>query len=382
MEAVGLTILILSLAALAQTAVDCFQSVQLGKNFGTDFQTTCIRLDNAQLQLSRWGKALELSRQQHAISSRLASCVSGDLASFSHRGHTALSIAAQRGHRRSCVDSLLASGKFSVNVPGPRGRTPLSLAAGAGHDHVVVRLLEEEDIDVGVPDSFGASPVSWAVTSDSPSTSEILFQSGKSNLGALDDSDRCALSWACEYGSRGCVRILIEHGVAVNVQDKSGKTPLMHAVISGELKIVRWLVQRDVGSIHLRDNCDGWAPIAWTLDGSERPRNAELLMPYVVDGLQDGGWVSVFDTALRWGAFAIAQLMAKNEVLDINASDEAGRTALWHAADKGQVEIVRRILARADVTTSDSDINGDTPYSRAALHQHEEICEMLLQYRT
>ncbi|KJY02432.1 small s protein [Zymoseptoria brevis] len=79
MEAIGLTISILSLAALAQTAVDCFQSVQLGKNFGTDFQTTCIRLDNAQLQLSRWGKALELSRQQHAISSLEASVTAQDV---------------------------------------------------------------------------------------------------------------------------------------------------------------------------------------------------------------------------------------------------------------------------------------------------------------
>jgi hypothetical protein len=41
--------------------VDCFEYVQLGHSFGTNFQTSSLKLDNARLRLSRWGQAVGLS---------------------------------------------------------------------------------------------------------------------------------------------------------------------------------------------------------------------------------------------------------------------------------------------------------------------------------
>jgi hypothetical protein len=50
----------LSVAALFNNAVDCFEYIQLGRNFGTDYQTCQIRLDIARLRLSRWGTAVDV----------------------------------------------------------------------------------------------------------------------------------------------------------------------------------------------------------------------------------------------------------------------------------------------------------------------------------
>jgi hypothetical protein len=61
MEAGGLAVGILALASLFNNAVDCFEYVQLGRSFGTDFQTCLLKLDNARLRLSRWGQAVGLS---------------------------------------------------------------------------------------------------------------------------------------------------------------------------------------------------------------------------------------------------------------------------------------------------------------------------------
>ncbi|OAG06629.1 uncharacterized protein CC84DRAFT_1162983 [Paraphaeosphaeria sporulosa] len=61
MEPVGLTVGVVSLASLFNNAVDCFEYVQLGRNIGKDFQTSMLKLDNARLRLSRWGKAVSLS---------------------------------------------------------------------------------------------------------------------------------------------------------------------------------------------------------------------------------------------------------------------------------------------------------------------------------
>jgi hypothetical protein len=63
MEPAGLAVGVIALAGMFNNAVDCFEFVQLGRNIGKDFQTDLLKLDNARLRLSRWGKAAGLSGQ-------------------------------------------------------------------------------------------------------------------------------------------------------------------------------------------------------------------------------------------------------------------------------------------------------------------------------
>ena len=44
-ELFGIVAGTLSVAGLFNNAVDCFEYIQLGRNFGTDYQTCRIRLD-------------------------------------------------------------------------------------------------------------------------------------------------------------------------------------------------------------------------------------------------------------------------------------------------------------------------------------------------
>jgi hypothetical protein len=59
-EAAGLVVGVIALAGLFNNTVECFEFVQLGRTFGKDFQTSQLKLDNARLRLSRWGKSLGL----------------------------------------------------------------------------------------------------------------------------------------------------------------------------------------------------------------------------------------------------------------------------------------------------------------------------------
>jgi hypothetical protein len=59
-EAAGLVVGVVALAGLFNNTVECFEFVQLGRTFGKDFQTSQLKLDNARLRLSRWGKSLHL----------------------------------------------------------------------------------------------------------------------------------------------------------------------------------------------------------------------------------------------------------------------------------------------------------------------------------
>ena len=79
MEAGGLAVGIVTLANLFNNAVDCFEYVQLGRNFGTNFQTSLLKLENARLRLSRWGQAVGLSGDpQNAPSLQAVAIAAGD----------------------------------------------------------------------------------------------------------------------------------------------------------------------------------------------------------------------------------------------------------------------------------------------------------------
>ncbi|SCO78477.1 related to Heterokaryon incompatibility protein s [Fusarium oxysporum] len=60
-EIFGVVASALSVAALFNNVVDCFEYIQLGRNFGEDYQTCQVKLDIARLRLSRWGDAVKIN---------------------------------------------------------------------------------------------------------------------------------------------------------------------------------------------------------------------------------------------------------------------------------------------------------------------------------
>ncbi|KAL8873244.1 MAG: hypothetical protein Q9198_007057 [Flavoplaca austrocitrina] len=63
MEPAGLAVGVLAIAGLFNNAVDCFEYVQIGRNFGQRYQTGLLILDGARLRLSRWGQSVGLSHE-------------------------------------------------------------------------------------------------------------------------------------------------------------------------------------------------------------------------------------------------------------------------------------------------------------------------------
>jgi hypothetical protein len=62
-EAAGLAVSVIALTSLFNNAVECFEFIQLGRTLGTSFQTSQLKLGNARLRLSRWGKSLRLDEE-------------------------------------------------------------------------------------------------------------------------------------------------------------------------------------------------------------------------------------------------------------------------------------------------------------------------------
>lgn len=60
MEPVGLGIGIAGLAGAFTACIDCFEYIQLGRQFGQDYGKSLLKLDTAKLCISRWGAAIGL----------------------------------------------------------------------------------------------------------------------------------------------------------------------------------------------------------------------------------------------------------------------------------------------------------------------------------
>jgi hypothetical protein len=66
MEPVSLSVSVVALVSLFDSALNCFKHVKVAKSFGSDYQTHVLRLQNLRLRLSRWGEAVGLGKQSTA----------------------------------------------------------------------------------------------------------------------------------------------------------------------------------------------------------------------------------------------------------------------------------------------------------------------------
>ncbi|KAI4265738.1 MAG: hypothetical protein L6R38_009210 [Xanthoria sp. 2 TBL-2021] len=71
MESAGLAIGVAGLAGLFSACVDCFEYIQLGRQFGHDYGKCLLKLDAARLQLSRWGASIGLSTVNSSLQRQL-----------------------------------------------------------------------------------------------------------------------------------------------------------------------------------------------------------------------------------------------------------------------------------------------------------------------
>lgn len=62
MEPVSLSVSVIALATIFDSALNCFKHVRVAKSFGVDYQTYVLRLQNLQLRLSRWGETVGIGK--------------------------------------------------------------------------------------------------------------------------------------------------------------------------------------------------------------------------------------------------------------------------------------------------------------------------------
>ena len=222
------------------------------------------------------------------------------------------------------VGSLFGGRYVNPDRPSKSGQTPLSWAAGNGHEGIVKLLLGQKDVNPGAPDTkYGRTPLSWAAGNGHEGIVKLLLRRKDVNADTSDPVfGRTPLLWAAENGHEGTLRLLLgREDVDPDSCSKFGRTPLSWAAEKGHEGIVNLLLGLEDVNPDTQDPVFGRTPLSW---------------------------------AAQKGHQGTVKLLLEREV-NLNSSSKYGRTPLSWAAENGHQGIVKLLLEQKDVNPGTRD---------------------------
>jgi hypothetical protein len=119
------------------------------------------------------------------------------------------------------IKALLDNG-CDPNVKDIRGRTPLSWAAGNGHEGATKLLLSTEGVNPDSRDHLDWTPITWATENGHEGVMALLLEKIGIDLEPKDNSNRTPMS---RTRSRAVVKLLLkeyrDNGIAFRIRDMS-----------------------------------------------------------------------------------------------------------------------------------------------------------------
>lgn len=291
------------------------------------------------------------------------------------------------------------------------GKNALTYAAWVGELEVVQCLLEQ-GADQEARDSKGTTALMWAASSGKQEV--VAFLAGRgADKDARDKSGCTALIHAARDGRLDTVKCLVELGADRYVKDKHRRTALRwaqqnrhHAVAtylwekqcmdeerkpSGLLAAIKRNLKKDSTTAAMQaacagrlnksstDNCASLKSLAALVvldEEYERKRDLELDSTLPAASMRSmGGDVSGKESAS--GIDELKQLVKLG--MDLEQTDEYGRTALLKAAEKGELEIVE-YLADHGADTDVRDCSGMTALIYAAWFGQLSVVQYLVEH--
>lgn len=239
--------------------------------------------------------------------------------------------------RRGAVaeaDRWLVSGASpdSVDTEGTPALMAATLFAGAD----MVKLLLDRKADPNRTDAAGATALMWAV----PDVEKVrLLLARGANVNAQSGSGRTALLVAAAYPRTVSVlRLLVEDGADVRARDRADTTALALAARSGDIDVVRFLVERGLDPKML-------SPVAFRAALARRDRAT-------TDFLLSNGPGPAADTVITSAAWQppelVDQWIARGADVNARNASQYGRTALLTAvtSEAAGADTVRLLLDR------------------------------------
>ena len=259
---------------------------------------------------------------------------------------------------------LLITAGADVNKADKDGDTPLYLAAREGHTECVKLLLDAPGIDVNMADKNGNTPLSMAARVDHTECVKLLLAAPGIDVNKVDEDGKTPLYEAADDGRLEAIKqLLAAPGIDLHKADKDGKTPLATAQEKGYVESAR-MIQAAING----------EPIPRQMPRLSKQEAQKRLTAMKVDKKSYGDELV---TAARWNyTEKLITLLAAGA--NVNHADYSDETPLCEAANYGQTEVIKLLLAAPGIDVNKADKNGETPLYRAAYYGRTECVKLLL----
>ncbi|XP_018569142.1 uncharacterized protein LOC108909316 [Anoplophora glabripennis] len=285
---------------------------------------------------------------------------------------TALHIAVENGNF-DLIDLLVNCGA-NVNLEDENGNTALHIAASDIQGYII-KLLVEHGANMNNGDKYGRTPLHLVTLNsatlfknsneqslkyyensiapmDHLDIIKLLIEHGV-DVNVRDSNGSCALHLAASSGRLDIAHLLMEFGADANIKDNDGRTALHLAAFRDHTDIIELLMQHN-GDINIQDN-EGYTIIHYLLFFVDQLDILKLI-------IEKGGNVNIRDkngcTALHltttWGNLDAVILLVEFGI-DVNVTDIEGSTALHVAVNKGHFSLIEYLVKiGVDVTVRDN----------------------------
>ena len=190
----------------------------------------------------------------------------------------------------------------------------------------------------------------------------IPFLLDKYDINQKNEEGLTPLLNAILCGNISIAKILIQHGADVNItEDTSGYSPLIFACLSGDKSLIKLLLDNGA-EISIRAK-DGTTPLTAALRYG-RKDICELMSDIEPDILTKEGTNALIQVSYDGNMDVVNYLLMKG--VSINASHTDGFTSLMAASQEGHINIVKDMLKHgADINAKDH--KGQTALMHAAI---------------
>ena len=232
---------------------------------------------------------------------------------------------------RPLLETMLEHGA-DVNVRGP-DEEPLLNPAAELHTTATVRLLVEHGAAVNGSDAEGRTPLMRAAGWGDAECVRLLLDH-RADVRTVDYSNETALLYACVYGENASVILLVAHHARVNVVDATKRTPL--SCLAGRVQsAVTMRLLMDHGAAVDSCDMDGMTPLIHAAGWGDAEGVGLLLDRGAIVDTSDNTGTTALMQASNCGNDASVRLLLERHAR-VNAVDKDGNTALSHALEGEQ----------------------------------------------